>query len=222
MWQRSLQRASFKVLTVPISLAAALVRLFAYRSIIDDLNNCISVVHELRPKYPVEISDSLLHTLIIAEDHRSSLHYGIDPFAIIRALKVRVTVGRTQGASTIEQQLVRRVTRRYEKTPRRKIREQIIAVMLSSELEKKEIASAYLKIAYYGSNLSGGLGIRTIMASGVDNYDAVIVAYLKYPKSLLCIEPNMRHSNRVAHIRALVNGDVDLLWLDQGRLLKGA
>ena len=146
------------------------------------------------------------------------MHYGVDPVAMIRALKLRIVGGQKQGASTIEQQLVRTIVSRYEKTPRRKIREQALAVMLSQEFTKQEIAAAYLKVAFYGSSLIGGYGIRKIRNRHSPFSDETIVAYLKYPKSLRGFDSRaQKHVNRVEHIKRLLRGDVNLFLLDSGQ-----
>lgn len=169
----------------------------------------------MKPRFRAEITESLIRTLVVAEDHRSSLHYGVDPFAIIRALKLRIFGGKKQGASTIEQQLVRTIVGRYEKTPRRKIREQVLAVMLSQQFSKEELSAAYLKVAFYGSSLVGGRGIRKIRDYHPASSDEAIVAYLKYPKPLHgSNDRTCKHLNRVEHIKHLLRGDISLFLLD--------
>jgi penicillin-binding protein 1A len=169
----------------------------------------------MKPRFRAEITESLIRTLVVAEDHRSFLHYGVDPIAIIRALKLRIFGGKKQGASTIEQQLVRTIVNRYEKTPRRKVREQALAVMLSQQFTKEELAATYLKVAFYGSSLVGGHGIRKIRDYHSAFSDEAIVAYLKYPKPLRgSSDRARRHLNRVEHIKHLLRGDINLFLLD--------
>lgn len=138
------------------------------------------------------------------------MHYGVDPLAILRSIKVRLLQGRRQGASTVEQQLVRTITRRYEKTPRRKLREQVLAVMLNSKFDKPELASCYLKVAYYGRSLDGFKGIKSIKAGISSGADAIIVAYLKYPRTSSYDGLMARkHMMRVRHISKLLSGAND-------------
>src|SRR5208337_2064528 len=59
---------------------------------------------------------NLRQALIAAEDHRFFNHGGVDPIALVRAIVRFHLRGRLQGASTIEQQLVRTVTMRYDRT----------------------------------------------------------------------------------------------------------
>lgn len=151
------------------------------------------------------MTGSLIKALVVAEDHRNAVHYGVDPLAILRTIKVRIFQGRRQGASTIEQQLVRTITGRYEKTPRRKIREQFLAVMLNVKFDKEELASCYLKIAYYGVSLAGYKGIERIKAVTSVDSDSVIVAHLKYPKTRNADDlMAKKHMVRVEHINSLL------------------
>ncbi|QWC50546.1 transglycosylase domain-containing protein [Pectobacterium atrosepticum] len=52
---------------------------------------------------------------------------------------LRLTQNVIQGGSTIDQQLVRTLTGRYERTLRRKIREQAIAILLNYKIKNKKI-----------------------------------------------------------------------------------
>src|SRR5262245_21594087 len=52
--------------------------------------------------------------LVSGEDHRHVLHPGVDPIAICRATWRCIYRGKREGASTIEQQVVRVISGRYE------------------------------------------------------------------------------------------------------------
>src|SRR5690242_20336233 len=73
----------------------------------------------------------LQELLVSGEDHRHGRHHGFDLIAIARAVWRRIARGKYEGASTIEQQLVRVITGRYERTLRRKVREIGLAMLLS-------------------------------------------------------------------------------------------
>lgn len=124
------------------------------------------------------IDDDYYHVLITAEDHRNPIHYGIDPIAIIRCIYLQLTKGIIQGGSTVEQQLVRTLTGRYEKTLRRKLREQVVAILLNEAVKNKnEIGKAYLHCAYFGHAKVGFFNLSTS-----DRKDASeLIARLKYP-----------------------------------------
>ncbi|MPY69603.1 MAG: hypothetical protein GEU92_05915 [Alphaproteobacteria bacterium] len=93
--------------------------------------------------------------LISGEDHRNGKHPGFDSVAIGRAIWRRIAYGKREGASTIEQQLVRTVTGRYERSIRRKAKEIILAALVSAYYPKYILPSIYLSIAYYGWRMNG-------------------------------------------------------------------
>src|SRR2546421_12250862 len=67
-----------------------------------------------------EISDRLVAALVVGEDKRFWSHFGIDLAAICRALYHIVVYRQLQGASTVEQQLVRTLTEYRKLSVRRK------------------------------------------------------------------------------------------------------
>jgi penicillin-binding protein 1A len=97
----------------------------------------------------------LVAALVVAEDHRFYSHGGTDPIAICRALFKTIVKSKIQGGSTIEQQLVRRLTSDYRKSIGRKLKEIALAVRLHRVFLKDQIAVAYLLSAYYGWHMNG-------------------------------------------------------------------
>ncbi len=150
-----------------------------------DLHRCLEVIDI----HGMSVPPVFVEALITAEDHRSNLHPGIDPIAMLRALKERISKGNIQGASTIEQQFVRVVTARYECTISRKIREQMLAISLSNRRPKPAIASAYMSIAFFGSGCIGLKGLKRQFGSDLtkvsDGQALKFVAQLKYPRPLV-------------------------------------
>lgn len=69
----------------------------------------------------------LVRFLIVAEDNRFYNHPGYDVVGICRAIYKDVCKGKREGASTIEQQLVRVLTGDYRFSVRRKIKEIYLA-----------------------------------------------------------------------------------------------
>ncbi|MAA66350.1 MAG: hypothetical protein CL581_16460 [Alteromonadaceae bacterium] len=104
-------------LSAPYILASRLVTQFGHVAIKTDIDRCSIATEAFSPR-----AIYLRQALVVAEDHRNQLHYGIDPIAILSAFAGRVFKGKKRGASTIEQQFVRVITQRYERTVRRKIR----------------------------------------------------------------------------------------------------
>lgn len=154
---------------------------------IDDIDKDLEKSLKIIDKYSsINIDKKLIEILIIAEDRRNNLHYGVDTIAILRAIKVRIFKKVYQGASTIEQQFVRVVSNRYERTFYRKFREQLLAIAICKKRDKERIATTYLLIAYYGYNLEGLSGIKNICGENIQEIDLnnaiELISRLKYPQ----------------------------------------
>lgn len=92
---------------------------------------------------------------LLLEDHRFHRHSGFDVWCIPRVLRQVISLKRVGGISTIEQQLVRTILSRRERTIRRKAREVLLAWILAHRKSKREILRAYLATAYFGYRLRG-------------------------------------------------------------------
>jgi penicillin-binding protein 1A len=103
-------------------------------------------------KFPVFLQQAV----VAVEDRRFYSHRGIDIISIGRALyKNILTRGKTEGASTITQQLARTLFLNQEKTYFRKIREIILALALEQKYSKDKILYMYLNEIYMGRGCSG-------------------------------------------------------------------
>ena len=90
------------------------------------------------------------------EDERFYQHAGIDNKAILRALITNTKSGeRSQGASTLTQQLVKNMVLTPEKTYRRKIQEMLLARDMEAMLSKPEILELYLNRINLGPQVFG-------------------------------------------------------------------
>lgn len=155
--------------------------------------------------------DILSKLLISGEDHRFLYHIGFDVIAILRAFKNRVFLNKVEGASTIEQQLVRVITNNYERNLKRKIQEILLATSLTSLVPREYLPAIYLNIAYYGTgmnNLSQALqkfGIKNISEISLDKA-AEIVSRIKYPEPK---NGNIKRLNQISlrktHLISLYN-----------------
>jgi len=152
--------------------ASLLLEVFASNKFRRDIDRCVELTNNFGESVPQVFVDAVR----LAEDHRNELHPGIDIIAMMRALWVRIKFGQIQGASTIEQQFVRVVTNRREITIYRKVREQLLALMLVRRAHKRRIASAYLSIAFYGS---GSVGL-----DGLKNRFGVQLSKVPFPNAL--------------------------------------
>jgi len=102
-----------------------------------------------------EINTCVINATIAIEDKRFYSHFGVDPLAVMRALKLNVSNGRIiSGASTLSMQVIRIVEGR-ERTFKNKVIEAMHAVCLEALFTKKEILKLYLDCAPYGGNIYG-------------------------------------------------------------------
>jgi 1A family penicillin-binding protein len=115
---------------------------------------------EQRRDVPLErISTFLKDAVIAVEDHRYYSHPGIDPIGLARAVVSNLRTDRTQGGSTITQQLARTLFLSNSRTYGRKAKEAALAVLLEIFLSKREILQLYLNRVF----LSGGVyGVETM------------------------------------------------------------
>ncbi|WP_374397802.1 transglycosylase domain-containing protein [Sphingopyxis sp.] len=107
---------------------------------------------------PVKVSALPKHVtgaFLAIEDRRFYSHWGVDPRSVGRAVWSNVTGGRTQGGSTITQQLAKFTFLTPKRTLGRKAREALIAFWLEAWLTKDQILERYLSNAYFGDNTYG-------------------------------------------------------------------
>jgi len=125
------------------------------------------------------IAPVLLQATISAEDRRFQRHIGVDPIAIARALLRPGS--RPSGASTITQQLARRLYLADDTEPVlvRKVREALIALQLEARSSKREIIERYLNTVYYGRGAYGiEAAARAYFGIGASDLDLAHAAYL--------------------------------------------
>ena len=102
------------------------------------------------------VSPVMRKAIVDIEDSRFYSTNGIDYIGIVRALKSDVTAGGfTQGASTIEQQLVRNLYLSPQQTISRKLTEACLAVQLDRHWSKDRILTTYLNDIYFGQQAYG-------------------------------------------------------------------
>ncbi len=97
---------------------------------------------------------------VAAEDRRFYSHSGVDPMAILRAMKRNlVEHAVVEGGSTITQQtaklLIARRSGAQGRGVRAKIREAILAQRLEHRFDKAQILALYLNLAAYGNQMVG-------------------------------------------------------------------
>lgn len=102
-----------------------------------------------------EFSPALLEATVAVEDHRFRYHPGIDPFAILRAIRDNIRSGESRsGGSTITQQVIRNVYHHPRTLPMKAL-EAWYALRLERMMSKNEILEEYLNRVPYGNQLIG-------------------------------------------------------------------
>ena len=99
---------------------------------------------------------NIKNATVAIEDSEFYNHSGIRITSIIRAVLSNILgTGRTQGGSTITQQLVKNTLLTQKKTYARKIKEWVLAIKIDKTLPKEKILEYYLNEAPYGGNVYG-------------------------------------------------------------------
>jgi penicillin-binding protein 1C len=124
------------------------------------------------------VAPRMLQATISAEDRRFLQHVGVDPIAAVRAI---ANSSGPSGASTITQQLARRLYLADDSSPLavRKLHEALIALQLEANRSKAEILQLYLNDVYYGRGAYGvEAAARVYFGIGAANLDLAHAAYL--------------------------------------------
>jgi membrane peptidoglycan carboxypeptidase len=139
-----------------------------------------------------EIPQSIINTVLAAEDRHFWTEGGIQPTAIVRAAFADLTGNddSLQGGSTITQQFVRNYYQGIgtQQTVSRKVKEIFVAMKVAKEKSKQWILANYLNTIYLGQ---GAYGIQaaaeTYFGKPVDkltlSQDALIAALIQQPST---------------------------------------
>jgi penicillin-binding protein 1A len=102
-------------------------------------------------KIPVRVRNAFIAT----EDAHFYQHHGVDFGGIARAAIADYRHQQFQGASTITQQLARRLFLSNEVSISRKVQEALLAIEIERYYTKDEILERYLNLIYFGSGAYG-------------------------------------------------------------------
>lgn len=103
-----------------------------------------------------EISPWLIKTTIFREDRHFYKHFGVNPFALLRAGIINIKNKKiVLGGSTITMQVSKIMEGRRGKNFLKKIKEILLAIKLEIKWSKKDILTYYLNNVYYGNQLLG-------------------------------------------------------------------
>lgn len=112
--------------------------------------------YEVRKLVTIDkVPKQMIDAFLAIEDRQFYEHTGINYLAIARAMLTNLTSSRTQGASTITQQLAKQLFLSPERTYTRKIKEALLAKKLEENLSKDEILYLYLNQIFFGSGANG-------------------------------------------------------------------
>ncbi len=123
------------------------------------LDGTVLGVHasEFRKFVPFDnIPPLVVNAFVAAEDGQFWNHRGVNPVSVIRAVITNAKGGgRTVGASTISQQVVKNLLLTPERTLDRKLKEAVLAIKVEKALGKKRIIEIYLNESYLGEGAYG-------------------------------------------------------------------
>lgn len=150
--------AWFLALDVPDIRSADDYKPLVATTVVDRYGTIIDAIYK---EYRIVIPETRMPTLlpgafVAAEDSRYFEHGGLDIWSILRAGINNLRSGRrSQGGSTITQQVTRALMLSREKTYFRKLTEAILAYRLDHLLTKNEILTIYLNEIYLGEGAYG-------------------------------------------------------------------
>jgi penicillin-binding protein 1A len=102
------------------------------------------------------ISPNLRQAILAAEDDGFEQHFGLSiPRIIVTLVKDIIERRMAAGASTLTQQLARKLFLTDEKTWERKIKEAILAIQIEKRYTKREIFALYANQMYFGHGVYG-------------------------------------------------------------------
>src|SRR4029079_17797315 len=132
-----------------------------------------------------DVPDNVKYALMAIEDYRYRDHIGIDPYRILGAVYKDITTGRTEGASTITQQLAKNLFLYKDQTYTRKGNEWAVALQIERFYTKDQILEMYMNYVFLGAGAYGfEAGARTYFGKSLKDLNLEEAALLAaIPKS---------------------------------------
>lgn len=142
----------------------------------------------LEKRIPIKIQDvpeQVTDALLAIEDYRYRDHIGIDPYRIVGVVFKNLTSDKTEGASTITQQLAKNLFLYKDKTYTRKVNEWAVALQIERLYTKDQILEMYMNYVFLGAGAYGfEAGSRTYFGKSVKDLNLEEAALLAaIPKS---------------------------------------
>ncbi len=132
-----------------------------------------------------DVPDKVIDALLAVEDYRFRDHIGIDPYRILGVVFKNLTSGKTEGASTITQQLAKNLFLYKDQTYTRKINEWAVALQIERFYTKDQILEMYMNYVFLGAGSYGfEAGSRTYFGKSLKDLtleEAALLAAI--PKS---------------------------------------
>ncbi len=134
-----------------------------------------------------DIPKNVENALLSIEDYRFYNHIGIDPYRIGGAILKNVTTGKTEGASTITQQLAKNLFLYKDQTYTRKVNEWMVALQIERFYTKRQILEMYMNYVFLGAGAYGfEAGARTYFGKSLKDLNleesALLAAIPKSPE----------------------------------------
>jgi len=139
-----------------------------------------------------DIPDIVIKAFLAAEDDRFFEHPGFDYQGIARAaFNLMLTGSRSQGGSTITQQLAREYFLTRDRTFVRKAKEIILALQIEQKFSKEEILSLYLNKIFLGQRAYGvGAAAEVYFGKSLQDLNAAEAATIAgLPKAPSALNP---------------------------------
>ncbi|MDB5210536.1 MAG: multimodular transpeptidase-transglycosylase, partial [Sediminibacterium sp.] len=120
------------------------------------LNASIASDGQWRFPYNEKVPEKFAKCIVAFEDKRFWYHPGVDPVAIIRAVRQNSGNSKTvSGGSTLTMQVIRLFKQNNKRNLWTKLKESILAVRMECTYRKKTILALYASNAPFGSNVVG-------------------------------------------------------------------
>ncbi len=151
---------------------------------------------ERRKYLPLEqIPQQMQQALLAIEDHAFYEHHGIYLQGVARAVLANLFRPRSQGGSTITQQLARTVYLSKKKVYTRKFVEVLLALKMESQLSKQQILEIYMNQIYLGQRAYG-------FEAAADIYFGKSLKQLNLAETALLagLPPNPAYANPVVNL----------------------
>ncbi len=154
-----------------------------------------------------EMGSNIKNATVAIEDSEFYNHSGIRITSIVRAvLSNFIGSGKTQGGSTITQQLVKMTLLNSNKTVIRKLKEWVLAIKIDRSMPKEKILELYLNEAPYGGTLYGiEEAAKTYFGKNSQDLTLTEAAYLAaIPQSPTTLSPYGKNKKRLDDRKNLV------------------